>query len=103
MWMFWLLGSIVAFHSLSCTHSHLCPKKCVCEHTKSVQCFRIQAVPSGLSLDVRKLNLAYNHIKEIKVLLSIYIQLQAVLKLLSEYRYALLLCVVFKYLKHEKL
>lgn len=68
--MMWMLcfATAIAFHSLSCAHSLVCPKKCVCEHsTKSVQCFRIQSVPTRLSLDVRKLNLAYNHIKEIKV------------------------------------
>ncbi|KAG5277039.1 hypothetical protein AALO_G00112820 [Alosa alosa] len=65
MWVYWLFTSIVAFH-ISCIRSHVCPKKCVCEHTKSMQCFRIQAVPTGISSDVTKLNLAYNHIKEIK-------------------------------------
>lgn len=65
MWMLWLFT--VAFLSLGGVYSHVCPKKCVCEHTKSVQCFRIQAVPSGISSDVTKLNLPYNHIKEVKV------------------------------------
>ncbi|KAL2082364.1 hypothetical protein ACEWY4_022182 [Coilia grayii] len=65
MWMLWFT-SVIAFYSLSCAHGLVCPKKCVCEHTKSVQCFRIQAVPTGISSDVRKLNLDYNHIKEVK-------------------------------------
>uniref|UniRef100_A0A8B9KVS1 Nephrocan-like n=1 Tax=Astyanax mexicanus TaxID=7994 RepID=A0A8B9KVS1_ASTMX len=46
--------------------SQVCPEKCVCEQTGSVQCFRVQAMPSGIPRDVRKLNLGYNHIKEIK-------------------------------------
>ncbi|KAI4887676.1 hypothetical protein NFI96_014863, partial [Prochilodus magdalenae] len=45
--------------------SQTCPDKCVCEQTASVQCFRVQAVPSGLPRDVKKLNLGYNHITEI--------------------------------------
>ncbi|XP_036406173.1 nephrocan-like [Megalops cyprinoides] len=46
--------------------SNACPKKCVCEHAKSVQCFRVQGVPSGIARDVRRLNLGYNHIKDLK-------------------------------------
>ncbi|XP_046877907.1 nephrocan-like [Hypomesus transpacificus] len=45
----------------------VCPKKCVCDkEVLSVQCFRVQAVPSGIPTDTRRLNLAYNHIKDLK-------------------------------------
>lgn len=50
----------------------VCPEKCVCEAAASVQCFRVQSVPSGLAGEVRKLNLGHNHIKEIKVMLNIH-------------------------------
>ncbi|XP_039605683.1 nephrocan-like [Polypterus senegalus] len=44
----------------------LCPKRCVCDSTKSVQCYSVSAVPLGIPLDVRKLNLGHNNIKELK-------------------------------------
>ncbi|XP_071370713.1 nephrocan-like [Centroberyx affinis] len=52
-----------------CICNGACPKKCVCDHGaafQAVQCFRVQAIPSGLARDTKKLNLAYNHIKEVK-------------------------------------
>ncbi|XP_026857502.2 nephrocan-like [Electrophorus electricus] len=66
--MMWVLHFL--FYTLVCTlsflSSHACPEKCVCEPMASVQCFRVQSIPTGIPRDVRKLNLGYNHIKEIK-------------------------------------
>ncbi|XP_036437973.1 nephrocan-like [Colossoma macropomum] len=58
-----LYSLLFPLHSLC---SQTCPEKCICEQTASVQCFRVQAIPSGIPRDVRKLNLGHNHIKEIK-------------------------------------
>ncbi|KAL6486583.1 hypothetical protein MHYP_G00059750 [Metynnis hypsauchen] len=65
MWTLHILLYSLLFplHSLC---SQTCPEKCICEQTASVQCFRVQAIPSGIPKDVRKLNLGHNHIKEIK-------------------------------------
>ncbi|XP_066532448.1 nephrocan-like [Hoplias malabaricus] len=65
MWtLHFLLGTLLfPLHSFC---SQVCPEKCVCEQTAVVQCFRVQAVPSGIPRDTRKLNLGYNHIKEMK-------------------------------------
>ncbi|KAG5846642.1 hypothetical protein ANANG_G00117160 [Anguilla anguilla] len=65
MW-FLLLFICVIMQPYCCICSNSCPKKCVCEYSKSVQCFRVQAVPSGIPKDARKLNLGYNHLKELK-------------------------------------
>ncbi|XP_072542301.1 nephrocan-like [Salminus brasiliensis] len=65
MWTLHLLLYTLLFPLCSLC-SQVCPEKCVCEQTGSVQCFRVQALPSGIPRDVRKLNLGYNHIKEIK-------------------------------------
>lgn len=62
--LFLLLFMCVSMQPYSCIS---CPKKCICEYAKSVQCFRVQAVPSDIPKDARKLNLGYNHIKELKV------------------------------------
>ncbi|XP_076852090.1 nephrocan-like [Brachyhypopomus gauderio] len=66
--MMWVL--YIFFFMLVCTLNflscHACPEKCVCERVASVQCFRVQTIPTGIPKDVRKLNLGYNHIKEIK-------------------------------------
>ena len=48
----------------------VCPKKCVCDHSaavQSMQCFRVQAIPSQIPRDTKIIKLAYNHIKEVKV------------------------------------
>ncbi|KAA0708357.1 Nephrocan [Triplophysa tibetana] len=44
----------------------MCPKNCFCEETSSVQCFRVQSVQLGISKDLRKINLGYSHLKELK-------------------------------------
>ncbi|XP_017547957.1 nephrocan-like [Pygocentrus nattereri] len=65
MWTLHILlySLLFSLHSLC---SQTCPEKCICEQTASVQCFRVQAIPSGIPRDTRKLNLGHNHIKEIK-------------------------------------
>ncbi|KAG7316373.1 hypothetical protein KOW79_019914 [Hemibagrus wyckioides] len=54
-------------YNLSSVCCRVCPQKCVCEPAAaSVQCFRVESIPSDLAGDVRKLNLGHNYIKEIK-------------------------------------
>ncbi|KAK2864301.1 hypothetical protein Q7C36_003455 [Tachysurus vachellii] len=67
--MMWMLQFLLytLLYNLSSVCSSVCPHKCMCEPAAaSVQCFRMQSIPSGLPGDVRKLNLGHNHIKEIK-------------------------------------
>lgn len=70
MWMLHVLLYTLLYNLIS-VRCHGCPEKCVCEAVVSVQCIRVQSIPSGISGDVRKLNLGYNHIKEIKVMINI--------------------------------
>lgn len=71
--MMWMLHVLLytLLYNRSSVCSYVCPEKCVCEPAASVQCYRVQSVPLGIAGDVRKLNLGYNHIKEIKVMLNI--------------------------------
>ncbi|XP_024275819.1 nephrocan [Oncorhynchus tshawytscha] len=66
MWFLMILLASITLHTLVCICSNVCPKKCVCDSAKSVQCFRLQSFPTGITKDVRKLNLGYNHIKQLK-------------------------------------
>ncbi|KAI5615081.1 leucine-rich repeat-containing protein 15-like [Silurus asotus] len=65
MWMLHVLiyALLYKIGSVCC---HECPAKCVCEAAASVQCFGLQSVPSGIAGGVRRLNLGYNNIEEIK-------------------------------------
>lgn len=65
-----VIFSIVLMNPRSSVCDSACPKKCVCDRgagVPSVQCFRVQAVPSEIPKDVRRVNMAYNHIKDLKV------------------------------------
>lgn len=74
VFMMWMLHALLYtfLYNLRSVCCHGCPEKCVCEAAASVQCFRVQSIPSGIPGDVRKLNLGYNHIKEMKVMLNIW-------------------------------
>ncbi|XP_006626389.3 nephrocan-like [Lepisosteus oculatus] len=63
---FILISICILLHLCYCLNDNGCPKNCICENEKSIQCYRVHAVPSGTAKDTRKLNLGYNHIKDLK-------------------------------------
>ncbi|GCC25945.1 nephrocan-like isoform X1 [Chiloscyllium punctatum] len=43
-----------------------CPTRCVCDPSKSVQCYRVTTVPKAIPSDTRKLHLGHNNIKQLR-------------------------------------
>ncbi|XP_072911576.1 nephrocan-like [Hemitrygon akajei] len=43
-----------------------CPTRCVCDASKSVQCYRVTTVPKAIPTDTRKLHLGHNNIKQLR-------------------------------------
>ncbi|XP_007897840.1 nephrocan-like [Callorhinchus milii] len=64
-----MLVLLCALSAVTCLSLCLgdCPKRCVCDSSKEVQCYRITSVPRAIPRDTRKVHLGRNNIKQLRV------------------------------------